>query len=76
MKNLWHSGPIVERLSSRELVTKSGSLYKLVGPLNSDNLSEDIAVAFQDGFPEDWAMLANSYLDEEKRCKIIVCHAP
>ena len=34
--DLWHSTAIVSRLSSRCVETKSGSQYKLVGPINED----------------------------------------
>ena len=34
MGEFWHSTAIVSRLNSRCVQTKSGSQYKLVGPVN------------------------------------------
>ena len=36
MGELWHSTAIVTRLNSRCVQTKSGSQYKLVGPINEE----------------------------------------
>ena len=62
----WHSGPIVKRLSSRLVATRSGTLYRLDGPLNREGLDKldigELAVPFEDGFPENWLSVINRYL--------------
>lgn len=57
----WRSGPISERLSSTLLMTRSGQLYHLMGPLSRDemdkespDLNQQMMKKFKRGFPSDW----------------------
>jgi len=61
---LWHSGPVVERLSSRELATKSGTVYRLEGPLDHAALGindRKITQSFKNGFPKNWLQLIEKH---------------
>ena len=69
----WHSGPVDRRQSARDLVTRSGTIYRLSGELNRELLSKvggvdskDIARRFRKGFPRDWAPLLQSYFEEQQ----------
>ena len=62
----------MERKSARELVTKSGSLYRLVGDLQKKSLSQSLSTAlgskFRRGFPPRWQMyIANALMRSELR---------
>ena len=64
---LWHSGPVVERLSSRELATKSGTVYRLEGALDQAALTE-VGISdkkttrrFKNGFPKNWLQLIEKH---------------
>ncbi|KAJ1623940.1 hypothetical protein T492DRAFT_845109 [Pavlovales sp. CCMP2436] len=61
----WHSSAIATRQSATELLTSSGSLYVLQGPLDAvlctqrvDAPDASILAAFADGFPESWRELS------------------
>ena len=61
----WHSTAIVERVSSREMKTSSGSLYVLDGPMlekppTTAGMPPEVMASFVDGFPEDWHELLAS----------------
>lgn len=57
-KESWRSGPVVKRESAKVLLTKSGSVYQLVGDLLVKKLSEPLSTAlgtkFRKGFPLKW----------------------
>ena len=69
---LWHSGPVIERLSSRELATKSGTVYRLEGPLDHAALTgvgindRKITQSFKNGFPKNWLHLIEKHAMEGK----------
>ena len=57
----WRSGPVSERLSSTLLMTRSGQLYHLMGPLSRDEmekespeLNQPTMKKFKRGFPSEW----------------------
>ena len=57
----WRSGPVSERLSSTLLMTRSGQLYHLMGPLCRDEiekeypgLNQPTIKKFKRGFPSEW----------------------
>jgi len=55
----WHSSAIYDRSDSSTLVTRSGSVYVLVGPMlpsppSTAGLSPHTVAAFASGFPPDW----------------------
>lgn len=57
----WRSGPVSERLSSTLLMTRSGQLYHLMGPLCRDeiekeypSLNQPTIKKFKRGFPSEW----------------------
>ncbi|KAJ1631294.1 hypothetical protein T492DRAFT_839317 [Pavlovales sp. CCMP2436] len=63
----WHSSAIATRQSARELLTSSGSLYVLQGPLDAalctqfaevDAPDASVLAAFADGFLESWRELS------------------
>ena len=63
---VWRSSPIAERLSPAVLITKTGSLYHLLGALDRQEMrdysqslpvSDEIASKFQYGFPRNWMQL-------------------
>ena len=72
----WHSGPIVERLASRELSTRSGTVYFLEGPMDGAGFEKagvgELAGKFQSGFPKDWRDIIHQFLAQ----KIEVMYVP
>jgi len=55
----WQSSPIVRRLSPREVITKRGSCYVLVGPCDeraakASGVSSEIIDVFRHGFDDAW----------------------
>ncbi|KAJ7371051.1 hypothetical protein OS493_028214 [Desmophyllum pertusum] len=67
---LWHSTAIVERLSPRCVQTRSGSQYKLVGPINEEvtfqqGFPPEFVKAFKGGFPDDWVDLVSDYFNSQ-----------
>ena len=57
----WHSTTIKERLDSRNVVTASGSVYRLVGEMDESTcaaagFAPNTIAAFREGFPDDWEM--------------------
>lgn len=57
--DLWHSTAIVKRVNAKLVQTKSGSQYKLVGPINNkltlqQGFSLEFVKSFKDGFPSNW----------------------
>ncbi len=62
---LWQTGPIVDRISSRDLRTEQGTTYHLKGCLNKQPLCKygqslskaTIRRKFRYGFPEAWKSL-------------------
>ncbi len=64
---LWQTGPIVDRISSRDLRTEMGTTYHLKGCLNKQNLgpgcehgqslSKTTIRKFKYGFPKAWKSL-------------------
>ena len=67
-EKFWHSGPLVKRLSARELATKSGTVYRLDGKFNQESLtkagvsSRKISQRFKNGFPKDWSALIQKHV--------------
>lgn len=62
MSEMWHSSLITGRLSSREVSTGSGRIYRLEGPADELALIEagfsfDTVEAFKAGFPESWQLV-------------------
>ena len=65
----WHSGPIVELMSPRDLMTKSRALYCLIGPpdelsMLKQGYTQECIKMFEDGFPEFWKSLLLDTLSE------------
>ena len=58
---------MVERLSSRELATKSGTVYRLEGALDQAALTEvgisdkKMTRRFKNGFPKNWLQLIEKH---------------
>ncbi|KAJ8900859.1 hypothetical protein NDN08_000158 [Rhodosorus marinus] len=55
----WQSSPIVRRLSPREVITKRGSCYVLVGPCDekaakASGVSSEVMELFRQGFNDGW----------------------
>ncbi|XP_032819544.2 uncharacterized protein LOC116947663 isoform X2 [Petromyzon marinus] len=64
---MWHSSVIVQRLSARQLKTKSGAIYSLKGPPNFPNREPSVFPSavyrkFADGFPDDWDKILTRHL--------------
>lgn len=60
---VWQSGPVINRLSPSVVLTRSGSLYRLVGALSKKTLqksskglplTKEIIRSFSYGFPRNW----------------------
>ena len=56
---LWHSSLIVSRASARDLITATGKVYRIEGPMNLNKMLEfgwtdEVIRPFQEGFPKDW----------------------
>lgn len=69
----WHSGPIVELMSPRDLMTKSRALYCLIGPpdelsMLKQGYTQECIKMFEDGFPEFWkSLLLDTVKSEGKK---------
>jgi hypothetical protein len=37
---VWHSSVIVERLSNRQVKTRTGNIYRLIGPIDEEGTAE------------------------------------
>ncbi|XP_046355818.2 mis18-binding protein 1-like [Haliotis rufescens] len=67
----WHSSVICQRLDQKRVMTSSGSVYQLVGPIQKldaleAGIPEKIVKAFQNGFPKNWEnVLKKYYVDIE-----------
>ncbi|XP_078728267.1 uncharacterized protein LOC144944077 isoform X3 [Lampetra fluviatilis] len=64
---MWHSSGIVQRLSARQLKTKSGAIYSLKGPPNFHNRGSSVFPSavyrkFVNGFPDDWDKVLTQHL--------------
>lgn len=64
---MWHSSVIVQRLSARQLKTKSGVIYSLKGPPNFHNRESSVFPSavyrkFVNGFPDDWDKVLTQHL--------------
>ncbi|XP_061406153.1 uncharacterized protein LOC133341488 isoform X2 [Lethenteron reissneri] len=64
---MWHSSGIVQRLSARQLKTKSGAIYSLKGPPNFHNRESSVFPSavyrkFMNGFPDDWDKVLTQHL--------------
>ena len=78
---VWRSGPITHRLSASALLTKSGSVYHLVGGLDRSGMRipgtgsvpvpDAIVAHFKYGFPRKWIQLLQQVVSkqvQEPRC--------
>ena len=56
----------MKRLAPRLVATRSGTTYHLEGPLNREELEKleigELAIQFEDGFPENWLSVIHEYL--------------
>ncbi|XP_067680694.1 mis18-binding protein 1-like [Haliotis asinina] len=62
----WHSSVICKRLDQKRVMTSSGSIYQLVGPIQKldaleAGIPERIVKAFQNGFPKNWENILKKY---------------
>jgi len=67
---LWHSTAIVLRLGPRCVQTKSGSQYKLIGPMNDkltlqQGFSPEFVKSFKNGFPTNWLSLVADHFNSQ-----------
>eukprot|EP01135_Chromosphaera_perkinsii_P008442 Nk52_evm10s1360 gene=Nk52_evmTU10s1360 len=66
----WHSSAIVNRMNARMVVTKSGAVYGLWGPMDVNQTEEETGIpdnirkAFMSGFPYNWEKIVMPFLDE------------
>uniref|UniRef100_H2YG88 SANTA domain-containing protein n=1 Tax=Ciona savignyi TaxID=51511 RepID=H2YG88_CIOSA len=70
-KKLKHTSLIKWRMQSRCILTDSGSIYTLVGPMQrSRNIPDSIFQAFEHGFPNNWKQIVRDYLQiiHERNC--------
>nr|XP_026690165.1 uncharacterized protein LOC100186430 isoform X2 [Ciona intestinalis] len=64
-KQVKKSSFIKLRMHSRCLLTNSGSLYNLVGPMQkSPDIPDNVYKAMINGFPENWRSVVRSYLHQ------------
>ncbi|XP_022787384.1 uncharacterized protein LOC111327456 [Stylophora pistillata] len=66
----WHSTAIVKRVSAKCVQTKSGSQYKLHGPIDENvtlqqGFPPDFVKAFKQGFPKNWISLVADYFNSQ-----------
>ncbi len=67
---LWRTGPVVKRISSRVLCTENGSIYRLQGTIQdklmgpnreyAQCLNKATICKFTEGFPRSWKSLITS----------------
>ncbi|CAH3196690.1 unnamed protein product, partial [Porites evermanni] len=67
---LWHSTAIVSRVNAKLLQTKSGSQYRLVGPINEtvtlqQGFSSEFVKSFKYGFPSNWLSLVSDHFNSQ-----------
>lgn len=67
---IWHSTAIVLRIDARCVQTKSGSQYKLIGPMNDKltlqyGFSPKFVKSFKNGFPVNWNFLVADHFNSQ-----------